>query len=100
MEPLQGPLLPVPLDRDYHFPREALQNHKWGNLDASKRKQGQQKNHVKPSAFDSIHSKPVVSKDEVVPSVPRRNGEERPMIETSPLHLEYTTSMRSVALNR
>ena len=50
----------------------------------------------RPVLLLSNHSKPIVFEGKVVPSVPQRNGEEKPMIETSPLHLEYTTSMRSI----
>jgi hypothetical protein len=44
----------------------------------------------------STHAKPVPSEAEEIPTVPRRNGAERPDIKTSPVHLEYTTNMRGV----
>ena len=42
------------------------------------------------------HSKSIVFEVEVVPSVPQRNIEERPVIEISLVHLEYTTSMQGI----
>jgi hypothetical protein len=50
----------------------------------------------KPVLLLSIHAKPIVSEGEEIPRVPRRNGEDRPMIKTSPVHLEYTNDMRGV----
>jgi hypothetical protein len=44
----------------------------------------------------STHAKPIVSMGEETPTVPRRNSEDRPLIDTSPVHLEYTTSMWGV----
>jgi hypothetical protein len=44
----------------------------------------------------STHAKPVPSEGEEIPTIPRRNGAERPDIKTSPVHLEYTTNMRGV----
>jgi hypothetical protein len=44
----------------------------------------------------STHAKPIVSEGEETPTVPRRNGAERPQNDTSPMHLEYTNNMRGV----
>jgi hypothetical protein len=44
----------------------------------------------------STHAKPLALPCEVIPKVPRRNGADRPLISTSPAHLEYTTKMRGV----
>jgi hypothetical protein len=44
----------------------------------------------------STHAKPIVSRGEEIPTVPRRNGEDRPLIKTSPVHLEYTNHMCGV----
>ena len=44
----------------------------------------------------SIHSKPIVLEGKVVSSVLQRNGGDKYMIDTSPVHMEYTTSMRGV----
>jgi hypothetical protein len=50
----------------------------------------------KPVLLLSTHAKPIVSEGEEIPRVPRRNGEDRPMMKTSPVHLEYTNNMRGV----
>jgi hypothetical protein len=44
----------------------------------------------------STHAKPIVSEGEETPTVPRRNGEDRPLIDTFPVHLEYTNNMCGV----
>jgi hypothetical protein len=41
----------------------------------------------------STCAKPIVSKGEEIPTVPCRNGEDRPQIKTSLVHLEHTNNM-------
>ena len=50
----------------------------------------------KPILLLSTHAKPIVSEGEEIPIVPHRNGEDWPMIKTSPIHLEYTNNMQGV----
>jgi hypothetical protein len=38
----------------------------------------------KPVLLLSTHAKPIVSEREEIPTMPRRNGEDRPLIKTSP----------------
>ena len=44
----------------------------------------------------STHAKPIVLEGEEIPTMSRRNGEDQPLIKTSPVHLEYTNHMRRV----
>lgn len=44
----------------------------------------------------STHAKPLSLPCEVLPMLPQRNGTDRPLISTSPVHLEYSTKMRGV----
>jgi hypothetical protein len=44
----------------------------------------------------STHAKPIVTEGEEIPTISRRNGEDRPLIKTSPVYLEYTNNMRRV----
>ena len=87
--------LPLQLTNTKEFDKNIQSTLDWRMHD-SKKVSWVVRNDKKPVLLLSTHAKPIVSEGKEIPRVPCRNGEDRPMIKTSPIHSKYTNNMRGV----